>query len=330
MKVDIAVGLAWGDEGKGKCVYSLLRKNSYDIICKASGGPNAGHSFYHNGEKFATHHIPAGVFFNKKSLIGSGCLVYPLKLFEEIENLESRGIKVKDNLLISKNAHIITDAHIKEDRENNKVGSTGTGIMPAYRDKYARCGIRAQEADELKPFLYDQRELHYIDGSILIEGSQGYGLCPDGNNYPFVTSSPPTSTYALHSLGLPPRKVNNIYGISKIYDSYVGSKKFQPDGEIFKKIAEVGKEIGTTTGRRRQVNFLNINLLIEAIRANGVDALIVNKVDVLRQLEVWAVQINGTVVNFENEEEMKNYIEFNVYSVSPYIDTIFSDNPYEI
>jgi adenylosuccinate synthase len=203
-----------------------------------------------------------------------------MTLEEEISDLEQHGIDVRSNLKIAYNCHIITPQHVEEDRATDKIGSTKRGIMPTYRDKYARVGVRAESVTTLQGFLCDPIEL--LRGNIMIEGAQGFGLCPDHGDYPYVTSSPPTSAYALHSLGIPPQAVRKVWGAAKVYETYVGTKQFQPRDDVFKQVARYGEEYGATTGRSRQVNWIDIGSLVRAVRANGVTDIVFSKIDVLQ------------------------------------------------
>ena len=298
MQTDLVVGLQHGDEGKGKITHHLLKSGQYTHVTRSSGGPNAGHTIYHEGRKFITHHLPAGVFYEIPSVIGAGCVVNPQTLMEEIEEFEGEGFKVRDFLQIANNVHVITPEHVDEDAKTDKIGSTKRGIMPVYRDKYARVGMRMQDfceednalATTLKPLLCDSAEVLYGDEHrILVEGAQGFSLCPDWGFYPFVTSSPPTTSYALHSLGVPPQTIGDVWGVAKMYDTYVGTKSFQPEGEIFNRLRELGGEYGATTGRPRQCNWLNLNHLERAIKVNGVTHLVFNKCDIMEELGEFAM-----------------------------------------
>ncbi len=145
--VDVLLGLQWGDEGKGKIVDYLAAR--YDIIARFQGGPNAGHTLYVNGQKVVLRTIPSGVFQeNKLNLIGNGVVIDPVTLKEEIENLNSIGVSLKDNLYISHKAHLILpthralDAASEQAKGSEKIGSTLKGIGPAYMDKTGRNGLR--------------------------------------------------------------------------------------------------------------------------------------------------------------------------------------------
>ena len=147
MAVDVLVGLQWGDEGKGKIVDFLAKH--YDIICRFQGGPNAGHTIYTDKGKSVLHTIPSGVFRpGVINIIGSGVVIDPITLKNEIVELSNLGIDVKDRLLISKKAHLILPSHRYLDAASEnakgaaKIGSTLRGIGPTYMDKTGRNGLR--------------------------------------------------------------------------------------------------------------------------------------------------------------------------------------------
>ena len=158
MIADIIVDLQYGDCGKGKITHALCRRGDYTHVIRYNGGCNAGHTIYHNKRKFVTHHIPAGVFFGIKSIIGSGCVVFPEQLFKEIRALEEGGIDTEGLIYIAENAHVITKSHLEEDGKDTTIGTTKRGNGPAYRDKYDRKGLRAKDVPELRPFLIDLYE----------------------------------------------------------------------------------------------------------------------------------------------------------------------------
>ncbi|MCX6280815.1 MAG: adenylosuccinate synthase [Bacteroidetes bacterium] len=147
MKVDVILGLQWGDEGKGKIVDVFSPK--YDVIARFQGGPNAGHTIEFDGKKFILHTIPSGIFHrNSMNVIGNGVIIDPVILFREIDKLREAGMKPEENLLIANRAHLILPTHRLLDavfetaKKDAKIGSTLKGIGPTYTDKYARNGIR--------------------------------------------------------------------------------------------------------------------------------------------------------------------------------------------
>ena len=146
-KVDVVLGLQWGDEGKGKVV-DVLTPN-YDVIARFQGGPNAGHSLHFNGEKFVLHTVPSGIFREgSMNIIGNGVVIDPAILAEEIAQIEATGVDICSRLQISKRAHLILPTHRVLDaaseaaKGKTKIGSTLKGIGPAYMDKTGRNGLR--------------------------------------------------------------------------------------------------------------------------------------------------------------------------------------------
>jgi adenylosuccinate synthase len=108
--------------------------------------------------------------------------------------------------------------------------------------------------------------------------------------------------------GVPATAVREVWGIAKMYETYVGAKRFQPKGAIFNRIADAGEEYGSTTGRRRQTNWMNMQTLERAININGVTHVVFNKVDVLRAVREWAVVDKGKVKKFRSEGDMKRFV----------------------
>jgi adenylosuccinate synthase len=326
MNIDIVVDTSRGDSAKGKVAYSLLKKTKYDLAVRANGGSNAGHTIYHNGIRFATHIIPAGVFFGVQSLIGSGCVLNVKSFFEEIDYLEKLGISARKYIKIAKNTHIVTQNHLDEEADESKVGTTRRGIAPCYRDRYNRVGTMAENISALQEYIVDTYDFIYdgADKNILIEGAQGFYLSIDSKDYPYVTSSHCNSAGMLLD-NLSPRDVRNVYGTDKAYRTYVGTAPFQPEGEIFDQIAKMGKEIGVTTGRTRKINYLDLNEMKRAVRVNGCTHLIINKMDILKDLNHWKMLINNSVISL-TEESFKQMI----IDSFPNVDVQFSYSPHEI
>tara|TARA_Y100000296_G_C5121194_1_gene230476 strand:+ start:42 stop:1055 length:1014 start_codon:yes stop_codon:yes gene_type:complete len=316
IQADIIVGLQHGDCGKGKIAHHLVKTQHYTHVIRYNGGCNAGHTIFHEGKKVVTHHIPAGVFFGIKSIIGPGCVLDIKKFFKEIDILsEILGSSIKDLIKVAKNTHIIKEEHLMEDNTDKKLGTTKSGNGPAYRDKYSRVGTRAEDVVSLEPFLVDMyEELHNeYDVRALFEGAQGFSLDIDWGDYPYVTSSHCTTAGALLN-GVPPQSVDHVWGIAKIYETYVGSKQFQPSNSVFNEIQTVGKEFGATTGRTRQCNWLDWDNLEKAININGVTDLVFNKMDVLREVGVWGIRYKGEEKLFNSEDDMKHWIQRKVYA----------------
>ena len=147
MKVDVLLGLQWGDEGKGKVVDVLTPR--YDVVARFQGGPNAGHTLEFEGKKYVLRSIPSGIFQHGQiNIIGGGVVLDPVLFREEAEALEKSGVEIKKILKISKKAHLIMPTHRLLDAANeqmkgaSKIGTTGKGIGPTYTDKLSRNGLR--------------------------------------------------------------------------------------------------------------------------------------------------------------------------------------------
>ena len=332
MIADVVVDLQYGDCGKGKVAHALCRDNEYTHVIRYNGGCNAGHTIYHDGKKFVTHHIPCGVFYGIKSIIGPGCVVHVDTFLEEIEELEEAGIPAKDLVFVASNAHIITDFHRAEDGRDEEIGTTKRGNGPAYRDKYGRRGVRALEDPRLSRYLINMyQELYeneeFEDLEILFEGAQGFGLDVDWGDYPYVTSSHCTVGSAMLN-GVPPKSIRDVWGVAKIYETYVGAKNFEGPDEEFELIRTLGSEFGATTGRPRQINWLDFDMLKMATRINGVNKMVVNKVDILEEVGIWKAYHGPHVLQFDNRDDMEFWIKTRLQiEVDEDIVTFFSGDP---
>jgi adenylosuccinate synthase len=259
-------------------------------------------------------------------------VIEPKKLRQEIET----GNVNLNNLRIAYNAHIILDKHIEEDKkENSHIGTTNKGIGPCYKDKIGRIGLRFcdwlnSEHSDLTAFFKScvvdvSEELNEKLNSgmkLMCEGAQGTFLDIDHGTYPFVTSSNCLAQAALVSLGLSPHRVNRIYGVTKAYTTRVGNGPFETEIKekyIADKLIELGKEYGSTTGRKRRVGWLDLNLLKKAIRLNGVTDLVITKIDVLKQLgeeldiELPVFDTETMVHSFKTQQLMNSIEGFHLY-----------------
>jgi len=264
-KVDVVIGLQYGDEGKGKIV-DYLAKN-YDVIARFGGGDNAGHTIYKESEKIVLHLIPSGILNpNILNVIGNGVIINPISFKQEVQMLESHGIDVKSRLVISDKAHIITPIHKAWDVHNEssqRIGTTMKGIGPCYTDKVSRKGIRVcdifkpdfhllgvkwnnqiglpfevpnlkeffEACNFLKQFRIESTEIllnKLLDEGkkVLAEGAQATGLDIDFGSYPFVTSSVTTTSGVCQGLGVSPKRIGTVYGVIKAYTTRVGNGPF--------------------------------------------------------------------------------------------------------
>lgn len=333
-KVDIIVGIQWGDEGKGKIVDRLCA--NYDFVCRANGGHNAGHTIWVNGTRYALHLIPSGILHEKcVNIIGNGVVVAPDALINEMSQFK----RLENRLFISNRAHLNLPHHAKIDIAKEKlkgksaIGTTGKGIGPSYADKINRVGHRVSElldpamlcenlmrefnenkaflnalnieipgsnallhdlkqySQILAPFIADTTQLLW-DGlksgkKALLEGAQGSMLDIDHGTYPYVTSSNTISAGILSGLGLSPKDAGEIIGIMKAYATRVGNGAFPSEdlGEDGEKIAQIGKEIGVSTGRKRRCGWFDAVAVNYTARLNGLDKVALMKLDVLDGFE---------------------------------------------
>lgn len=161
MKIDVLLGLQWGDEGKGKVVDVLTPR--YDIVARFQGGPNAGHTLEFDGKKYVLRSIPSGIFQSgQTNIIGNGVVLDPVLFRQEASELEASGIDLRKVLKLSKKAHLILPTHRLLDAANErakggaKIGTTGKGIGPTYTDKVSRNGLRL--GDTLLPDFAERYE----------------------------------------------------------------------------------------------------------------------------------------------------------------------------
>jgi adenylosuccinate synthase len=179
MKIDILLGLQWGDEGKGKIVDALTPE--YDIVARFQGGPNAGHTIEFNGTKHVLHLIPSGIFHDgKTNIIGNGLVIDPVVFRHEVKSLGIDITAVRERLLISLKAHLILPTHKLLDAAQeaslgeSKIGSTLRGIGPAYTDKASRGGLRVGDL-----FRKEFREIYRVRADEHLRMLRGYGLIND-------------------------------------------------------------------------------------------------------------------------------------------------------
>ena len=168
MKVDVLLGLQWGDEGKGKVVDVLTPR--YDVVARFQGGPNAGHTLEFAGQKYVLRSIPSGIFQGDKiNIIGNGVVLDPALFKAEAEALEASGHPLKERLHISKKAHLILPTHRLLDaayeaaKGDAKVGTTGKGIGPTYTDKISRNGLRVGDILHNFETKYEAAKARHIE-----------------------------------------------------------------------------------------------------------------------------------------------------------------------
>ncbi len=292
--ITLVVGGQFGDEGKGKLVDVLSAQTR--VVARYQGGANAGHTIIVDGTKYVLHLIPSGILHEGVvNVLGNGMVIHPQSLIDEMAHITKAGFFISpDNLKISESAHVITDAHITEDKvAGGKIGTTGRGIGPAYRDKVARSGMRMRDyvegnhqwSEQLKRFVTNTTALIHEarkTGDILIEGAQGTMLDIDHGTYPFVTSSNCSAGGACTGLGLGPKHISHIYGVFKAYLTRVGNGPMPTEltDSIGELLREKGKEFGATTGRPRRCGWFDAVQARYSVMINSMDKLLITKLDV--------------------------------------------------
>ena len=332
-KADVVVGLAWGDEAKGKITSYLASKLGadgkphYSLVARWAGGNNAGHTVYVHGKRYKTHLVPSGVFHGIESLVGPACVLHPESFLSELSYLEASGFDTS-LVKVHPNCHIVKDEFLEFDRENlaKKLGTTSRGIAPSYAAKAARTGLLAK--DLLEESLLWRGELK---GNILCEGAQGVWLDLDQGNYPYVTSST-TLPYGACSLGFPTQKIDRVWGAAKIYDTRSGEDPLFPSSLLddldLSEIGRIGQEYGVTTGRRRKVNWLNLDLLCRSIELTGATDIVISKCDVLKEFGKFKLYYKGDLLTFNTIGEIKSHIFASITQCSTLVQTVtFSSSP---
>ena len=304
--VSIVVGGHYGDEGKGKIVSYLARKDNPSCIARAGVGPNAGHTVYVDGKKYGLRMITCG-FSNpgSKLFVGAGVLVDVQRFLDELEMTKTHG-----RTFLDRRCAVIEGVHKERDTSENskKIGTTGSGCGPANSDRVNRTARRAESFPQLKDYLVDVPQIlndAIAEGEgVLIEGTQGFGLSLYWGNYPYVTSKDTSASTAAADVGVGPTNIDKVYVIYKAYMSRVGEDPFihylddddireselwskileeslEFEGTSNQKIAAYLGEIGTVTGRPRKIGAFDHELARYSARINGATDICVTCIDKL-------------------------------------------------
>lgn len=177
---DVVLGAQWGDEGKGKLVDLLC--DDIDVCARCQGGNNAGHTIVVGKTKYDFHMLPSGLVNpNCKNLVGSGVVVHVPSFFQELENLESKGLNCRDRLFISSRAHLVFDFHQRTDKlkeaelsaNKKSIGTTGKGIGPTYSTKASRSGLRVHHLVNPDPEAWEEFKTKYM--RLIVSRKKRYG-----------------------------------------------------------------------------------------------------------------------------------------------------------
>lgn len=299
MTVTIAVGGFWGDEGKGKVVAYLAKRDRPAVIARGGVGPNAGHTVEGKGFKEGLRMVPSGyVHRGARLLIGPGVLVDPRLVVAEADRLGLRnrlvakrgggGLRSRPGRLgVDGNCAVIEERHIEAERAEahlaETIGSTKSGCGAANADRVYRRARLAREVPELKEFITDvPAEVHRAlarKRNVLLEGTQGFALSLYHGTYPYVTSKDTTAAQVAADVGVGPTAVDEVLVVFKAFPTRVGPGPFPTEMEepVAERLGLV--EFGTVTGRRRRVGRWDGALARRACLLNGATQAAVTGVD---------------------------------------------------
>ena len=347
-KVDVLLGLQWGDEGKGKVV-DVLTPN-YDIIARFQGGPNAGHTLEFKGEKYVLRSIPSGIFQGGKvNIIGNGVLLAPDLFMQEAKDLEKSGHDLRNRLHISKKAHLIMpthrvlDAAYERQKGKSKVGTTGKGIGPTYTDKVSRNGLRvgdifdhfeekyaahkARHEEILRSLNFTDYDITEVEKTWMegIEYMKQFNIVDSEYEIDQILRSGKSilcegaqGTMLDIDFGSYPFVTSSNM---KAYCTRVGAGPFPTElfDETGAKIRDLGHEYGAVTGRERRCGWIDLVALRYAIAVNGVTQLIMMKSDVLDGFDT----IKACVAYKQNGVEIDHF----PYSIDEGIEPVYKELP---
>ena len=339
-KVDVLLGLQWGDEGKGKVVDVLTPR--YDVIARFQGGPNAGHTLEFEGQKYVLRSIPSGIFQGGKvNIIGNGVVLAPDLFMEEAKALEASGHELRSRLHISKKAHLIMpthrvlDAAYEAQKGKNKVGTTGKGIGPTYTDKVSRNGLRVGDILENFPEKYAAAKARHE--AILKSLNFEYDITEvekkwlEGIEY-LRQFNIVDSEHEINNILRSGKSVLCEGAQGTMLDVDFGSYPFVTSSnticaafptELFdetgKQIRDLGHEYGAVTGRERRCGWIDLVALRYAIMVNGVTKLIMMKSDVLDGFDT----IKACVAYKQNGQQ----IDYFPYNIEDGIEPVYKELP---
>jgi adenylosuccinate synthase len=284
MPCTVIVGGFYGDEGKGKIVAYLARKDKAEVAVRGGVGPNAGHTVMFHGKEHKTRMLPSALVSNQTRLmIGPGVLINVNVLLEEIKNFDT-----KDRTFIDPQCGIIDSTHIEKDTSDpilNRIGTTGTGTGPANADRALRKALLAKDSFELSEYLQDIPGIVNSsidsDKTVLIEGTQGTFLSLYHGTYPFVTSKDVSASAICSDIGIGPKKVSEVMVVFKAYVTRVGSGPLEGELEQEETTLKGWTEFGSVTGRLRRASPFNSELARRSIMLNSATQVALTKLDIV-------------------------------------------------
>jgi len=283
MPSTVVVGGFFGDEGKGKIISDLSKKDNPSIVVRGGAGPNAGHTIRDGSTTYKVRMLPSG-FLNKnaKVMIGPGVVVNPDVFFKEIEEYDVSG-----RAFLDKHCGIIEQNHLDQDskgRLKDTIGSTGSGTGPANAERAMRTLKMAKDIESLSSYVIDvPDEVNSAlkdQKNVLIEGTQGTHLSLWHGTYPFVTSKDVTASGICADIGVGPKRVDEVLVVFKAYLTRVGTGPMHNELSAEETEQKGWAEFGTVTGRPRRAAEFDFELAQRAIMLNSATQLSITKLDV--------------------------------------------------
>ncbi len=303
----VTVGGFFGDEGKGKIIAYLAKKDNPAIAVRGGVGPNAGHTFTFEGKEYKVRMLPSAALSpTTRLLIGAGVLVNPQVFLQEVAMFEA-----DDRTFVDSQCGIIEQLHIDKDKGEShlksKVGTTGTGTGPANADRAMRTLKLAKDIPELSLYIEDvSNSVNYaLDSNekVIVEGTQGTYLSLFHGGYPYVTSKDVTASGICSDVGIGPKRVDDVLVVFKAYVTRVGGGPLQNELSEDEAKRRGWLEFGSVTGRQRRASPFDMDLAKKAIRLNSGTQLAVTKLDVLYP------ECAGVKEYFKLPAEAKKFIE---------------------
>lgn len=273
MTCTIVVGGFFGDEGKGKIVAHIAHRDRPSIISRGGVGPNAGHTVTVGEKAYGVRMVPSGfVYKDARLMIGTGVLVDPRVFIQEVDL-----VGVKGRIFVDQRCAVIDEDHIRRDKGSEylakKIGSTGTGCGPANADRVLRVARLAKEVPELAEFLIDvPREINNaLDAgqSVMLEGSQGFGISLYFGTYPYVTSKDTSASQVAADNGVGPTRIDEVMVVYKAYPTRVGEGPFSTEMTSERSHTLGIEEFGTVTHRPRRIGVWDGEMAKYSMMVNG-------------------------------------------------------------
>jgi len=328
MPSTVVVGGFFGDEGKGKIISYLAKKDNPTIVVRGGAGPNAGHTIKDGNTTYKVRMLPSG-FLNKNArvMIGPGVVVNPQVFLKEIQEFGVSGRVFLDN-----HCGIIEQNHLEQDskgRLKEKIGSTGSGTGPANAERAMRTLKMAKDIESLSSYIKDvPDEINSAlknKEEVLVEGTQGTHLSLWHGTYPFVTSKDVTAAGICADVGLGPKSVDEVLIVFKAYLTRVGTGPMP--GELTAEETEQKgwAEFGTVTGRPRRAAEFDFNLARRAVMLNSATQIAITKLDV-RFPECSGVksmnELSSDAKSFIKNIEEKLEVPVTLIGTGPFVDDV--------